>query len=327
MISLAIGTLLLASALGGGAGQHPDAGPALPAVSASNATNPGESSPRSDAVWFFDATRPAPVGFVPKFRTSQMCAAGQLDHKTCKMKWRKMLGEEMLHLTSEQAWNVSTNSWIRVALRNQLPDAPRESFTGRWIDSVRNFRFGRWNDDNPFMDDYIGHPMMGAISMDIFIQNDPSGMSLELQNTRQYWMSRLRALGWATIYSTQWKIGPVSEASIGNQGLVYFYDQDGHKWTNGTGFAGLVTTPVGGLIWSVGEDAIDKVLVKRLERVSTKRVWLAAISFLTPSRAWANLMRFKSPWYRDSRPVRGRDAETSVIVAGSTKPAEQHGEP
>lgn len=330
-----MGAMLLASALAtepvtppatvdGRQGPQQVAAKAAPEASS---TGPAGSASASEPVWFFDATLATPVYRAPKFRTSQMCASGQLDHKTCKMKWAKMLREEMLHVTSEQAWNVSTNSWIRVALRNELPGAPRESFTARWIDSVRNFRFGRWNDDNPFLDDYIGHPMMGAISMDIFIQNDPSGMSLELENTRQYWMSRLRALGWATVYSTQWKIGPISEASIGNQGLVYFYDQDGKKLTNGTGFAGLVTTPVGGLIWSVGEDAMDKYVIKRLERVSRNRLWLASISFLTPSRAFANLMRFKSPWYRDSRPVRGRDLAPAVMVAGPMSRPEQHGAP
>ncbi len=335
LISLAIGAALLASALitepatppnssGGAQDQQQVAAKTAPAVPS---TARAGSTSTSEPVWFFDATLARGPHLAPKFRTSQMCASGQLDHKTCKIKWAKMLREEMLHVTSEQAWNVSTNSWIRVALRNELPGAPRESFTARWIDSVRNFRFGRWNDDNPFLDDYIGHPMMGAISMYIFIQNDPSGMSLELQNTRQYWMSRLRAVGWATIYSTQWKVGPLSEASVGNQGLVYFYDQDGQKLTNGTGFAGLVTTPVGGLLWSLGEDALDKVLIKRLERVSTNRLWLAGISFLTPSRAFANLMRFKSPWYRDSRPVRGRDAVRPIVVAGPMNHPEQHGTP
>ncbi len=291
--------------------------------SASGDSRSKDRDSTSDGVFFIAPARNSPR-LAPKFRVSQMCATGELDHRTCKIKWALMLRQEMLHLTSEHAWNIATNHWIRVALTGPLPGDPDRSFVTRWLNSVRRFRFGRWNDDNPFLDDYIGHPMMGAISMDVFIQNDPSGMSLELQNTRQYWMSRLRALGWATIYSTQWKIGPASEASIGNQGLDYYQDLDSNIWTNGTGFAGLVTTPVGGLVWSIGEDAMDKYVTRHLEHVSRNRLWLASISFLTPSRAFANLMRFKSPWYRDSRPVRGHDLVpemTVAVPAAATMPA------
>ena len=333
LISLTIGAALLASAitaqsdwtrpsLAGDPAPPPQQITAKEVSAPVSATTPAKGgSPADEEDWLFDATPATAPRLAPKFRISQMCASGQLDHKTCKMKWSSMLRQEMLHVTSEQVWNVATNRWIRIALENG-------PFLRNWFTSVSRFRFGRWNDDNPFLDDYVGHPMMGAISMDIFIQNDPSGMSLELQNTRQYWMSRLRALGWATVYSTQWKVGPLSEASIGNQGITSYHDLDmGGKWTNGTGFAGLVTTPVGGLIWSVGEDAMDKYVVKHLEHVSNNRLWLATISFLTPSRAFANLMRLRSPWYRDSRPVRGRDAVPMVVVAGQSARPEQHGTP
>src|SRR6266851_5471528 len=90
----------------------------------------------------------------------------------------------------------------------------------------------RWDDDNPAYDDYLGHPMMGGIAMDIYIQNDPRGKSLELQNTKAYWHSRLRALLWSAIYSAQWKLGPISEASFGNSGgRGWFYDPSDHKRT------------------------------------------------------------------------------------------------
>ncbi len=323
MIALTLGAILLASSLAAEtASPAPPAAAPVPAQAPAvmAGATPSTAADIANSNQPVIATPGSLVRLAPKFRISQRCAAGELDHKTCKIKWARMLREELLHLTSEQAWNVSTNKWIRWAMHGP--------FFHNWINSVKAFRFGRWNDDNPFLDDYVGHPMMGAISMDIFIQNDPSGMSLELQNTRQYWMSRLRALGWATVYSTQWKIGPISEASIGNQGIFYYYDQDmPGKLTNGTGFAGLVTTPVGGLIWSVGEDAMDKYVTKRLERVSTNRLWLGAISFLTPSRAFANLMRFKSPWYRDSRPVRGHDLEPPMVVAGPSTRPEPHGTP
>ena len=101
------------------------------------------------------------------------------------------MGEQMEDLTVETGWNLAQNHWVRY-----------NTFHGNfwhnyWL-SVEGFRFNRWCDNNPVYDDYIGHPMMGAISMDIFIQNDPRGMSLELENSRAYWHSRLRALLWAS---------------------------------------------------------------------------------------------------------------------------------
>jgi hypothetical protein len=59
-----------------------------------------------------------------------------------------------------------------------------------------------------------------------------------------------------------------------------------------------------GLVWSVGEDNIDQHLITRLQRKSENRAFLLTISFLTPCRSFANLMRFKAPWYRDTRTVR-----------------------
>jgi hypothetical protein len=35
--------------------------------------------------------------------------------------------------------------------------------------------------------------------------------------------------------------------------------------------------------------------------VSGNRAWLMAISCLNPSRGFANLLRAKAPWHRDSR--------------------------
>jgi hypothetical protein len=225
-----------------------------------------------------------------------MCQAGQLDRKSCKFHWGSALRQEALHLASEQVWNLSNNYWVRY-----------ETFHGPFIrdyfKAVEGFRFSRWNDDNPILDDYVGHPMMGAISGFIYIQNDPRSMSLELQNSRAYWMGRLRALAWSAAYSAQWKLGPISEASIGNTGAFDYYDNDAQKWTNGTGVVGLVTTPVGGLLWMLWEDAVDRHWIKKWEKRSNNRAYLLAISGLNPCRSFANLLRLKAPWYRDSRPV------------------------
>ena len=61
---------------------------------------------------------------------------------------------------------------------------------------------------------------MGAISGYIQIQNDPAGARVEVRQERgilaQPGRGRFAA---AAIYSTQFELGPMSEASIGNVGL------------------------------------------------------------------------------------------------------------
>jgi hypothetical protein len=67
----------------------------------------------------------------------------------------------------------------------------------------------------------------------------------------------------------------------------------------------FVMTPVGGLGWMLGEDAVDRFVIRRLEK-KWKRP--AAMRFfrmvLNPTRSLANVFRFKLPWYRPGRPVR-----------------------
>jgi hypothetical protein len=61
-------------------------------------------------------------------------------------------------------------------------------------------------------------------------------------------------------------------------------------------------TPVLGLAWQTTEDAMDRLVVEPLERRFKNRlVRLALRSGLNPSRSFSNGLRFKVPWYRDTR--------------------------
>lgn len=241
--------------------------------------------------------RPPAIQDVPPWEVSGMCTGGKLDRKDCRFHWWPAFREQTQYLFIETGWNLATNTHVWEATTHG-------HWFQNWMDSVEGFKFSRWNDANPISDDYVGHPMMGAISMDIFIQNYPRGMSIEAQNTKEYWHSRLWALLWATVYSTQWKLGPISEASFGNTGKDTAFDKNaGHK-TNGTGVVGLVITPVGGWVWTLGEDFVDLHLLRYADAKTTNPLLLFGMGFANPCRSFANLMRFKAPWYRDSRPVR-----------------------
>lgn len=215
--------------------------------------------------------------------------------RECRVHWKQLLISSAVFLTFQNAGNLYTGYWYRY-----------ETGTGkwfdRWINSDARWRWNVWNDNNPFLDDYIGHPMMGGITSYLWIQNDPKGMTLDMSNTWPYWRSRLRALAFSTVYSFQWKLGPFGEAGIGHNGDQYFYDHN--SLTNETGWVELVTTPVGGLGWTIAEDALDKYVVKRMEEKQRRPVTLLLLSFLTPARATANIFRFRPPWYRDGRQVK-----------------------
>src|SRR5690606_15464052 len=163
-----------------------------------------------------------------------------------------------------------------------------------YINSVRGLQ--GWDDGDSFLVNYVGHPMQGAVSGYIQIQNDGTGRTYAFGRDPRYWRSRLQAFAWSAGYSTQFELGPYSEASIGNVGL-----------NSGTmGWVDLVVTPTGGLALIVLEDAVDAKLVARLERGGPMRARILR-TLLTPNRSLANMLRMAAPWHRDVRPVPGRE--------------------
>jgi hypothetical protein len=223
------------------------------------------------------------------------CPSDETRARECRMHWKPMLLESALFNAFENGGNLYTGYWYRF-------ETTHGKWWDRYIASADQWRWNRWSDDNPLLDDYVGHPIMGAITNSIWIQNDPKGMTLDFRNDREYWHSRLRALGWSTFYSFEWKLGPLGEAAIGHNGDHYFYDKG--VLTNETGWVELVTTPVGGFGWTIAEDYLDKHLVTKLEDKSHNPILLTMANFLTPARGFANILRFRPPWYRDSRVVK-----------------------
>jgi len=251
------------------------------------------------------------------------CPYDETRARECRMHWRQMILESLVFNAFENGGNVYSGFWYRWLTTH-----------GHWwqhyIDSGARWRWNRWSDDNPPLDDYVAHPMMGAITNSIWIQNDPKGMTLEFQNNREYWRSRLRATAWSTFYSFEWKMGPLGEAGIGHNGAEYGYDHG--VLTNETGWVELVTTPVGGLGWNITEDYLDKHVVKKLENRSHNPILLTMANFITPARGFANVLRFRPPWYRDSRVVKANGfwsnpgEGVSASTAEAMRWAERHPE-
>jgi len=198
-----------------------------------------------------------------------------------KFKWRPALREALFYTGVMHGFRFVTEPGTRDTLNGP--------FLRDYVSSVLATR--GWDDGDTFVTSYVAHPMEGAIFGYIQRQNDPKYRTVQWGDGRAYWISLLRSLSFSAIMSTQWTLGPASEASIGN---VQLHDSPG--------FVDLVGTPTLGVLLMVGEDAADRYLTTRLENhTSNIPLIILARCFLNPSRTWANLMAFRSPWVRETR--------------------------
>lgn len=213
-------------------------------------------------------------------------------------------------------WQAASNqSFFFLGIEHGIRMSQRKTraeLGGRFWEDYRNAvsGLGGWNDTDSWFTNYVAHPMQGAVTGFIQIQNDPRGMKLEFGDGPEYWRSRTKAMGWAALYSTQFELGLISEASFGNVG----------KKRGTMGFVDLVMTPVGGMGLIVVEDAIDKKWVERLElrtaSLNRRRMYRM---FMNPQRTFANLLRLKKPWHRDTRSISWEP--TPQVQTPAIKPA------
>jgi hypothetical protein len=201
--------------------------------------------------------------------------------------WENAFKQSMIFLGIQHAFRLATEEGTRADLKGP--------FFKDYFRALRSLR--GWEDGDPFLVNYIGHPMMGSVSGFIQIQNDPKGVNEEVSLKKSYWRSRLKAFGWSFAYSTQFELGLAGEAGIGNIGIRPY-----GKAKNPMAYVDLVVTPVVGTGWLVGEDMIDRYLIQRLEtKVGNRTMQIVIRGLLNPTRSFANLMRGKWPWYRDNR--------------------------
>ncbi len=229
--------------------------------------------------------------------TLRDCPYDHTHARICRVHWGQLIISSLVFNAFQNAGNLYTGYWYRY-------ETTHGNWWDRYINSAAGWRWDTWSDDNPFMDDYVGHPFMGSVTDFLWIQNDPKSMTLVQTNTWPYWRRMLRAGAFTTFYSFAWKLGPTGEAAIGHNGDHYFSDEKGTVTTNETGWVELVTTPVGGMLWTMAEDSLDKHVIPHLEHMSRNPILLTTYQFLSPTRGTANILRFRPPWYRDSRTVK-----------------------
>lgn len=169
------------------------------------------------------------------------------------------------------------------------------SFFRDWAQSVKNLR--GWEDSDNFFTNYIAHPGQGAITGRIFINNSDRAKKQEFGKSKKYWESRLKAMAWSAVWSTQFELGPISEATIGN---VSLRQKNGHSTM---AYVDLVMTPVAGTGLVIAEDAVDKYFLRNWleKKTSNKFVIKISRSLFNPMTSIANMLHWKMPWKRSNR--------------------------
>lgn len=201
-------------------------------------------------------------------------------------RWRSALEQASSFLMIEHGFRLAKEPTTRKELAGP--------FFADYVESIKGL--GGWGDGDEFYVNYVGHPMEGAVSGFIEVQNDPRGSKMHF-GEQGYWKNRLRAMAFTTVYSTQFEIGPISEASIGNVGR----DRRKELPNGGQGFVDLVITPTAGTGWLVAEDMVDRYVIEKLEGKTSNRFLKMMVRGLNPARSFSNMLRGKVPWHRDTR--------------------------
>lgn len=208
------------------------------------------------------------------------------DDDVDRFHWKPALAESMYFLGIQHAFRM-----VQTKTRREL----KGPFFADWGMSVENL--GRWRDGDRAATNYFAHPLQGAVTGRIFVNNSDKAKRQQFGRSKDYWESRFKAMLWSTVWSTQFELGPLSEASIGNVGL---YDREG---PNLMGWVDLVITPTAGTGVMIGEDIIDKYILRKwLERkIKSKTRIRIYRTFFTPVQSFTNVLGGKVPWKRDNR--------------------------
>ncbi len=221
-----------------------------------------------------------------------------------RFQWGPALFQSFEFLVLEHTFRFATDPGLQY-------DLYHKPFWYDYSASADHFYMNRWGDGDSFLVNYIGHPIQGAVTGNIFRQNDPQGRSARFGRSRAYWDTILKATAWSAVYSAYFEIGPIfSEAALGNEGgytyvpgcgLYPCKGEPGKTYkppTNNTGWVDFIVTPLVGSGWMILEDAIEREFTDRLAQGSQawKYRWIRYC--LSPSHTLANVLAFHAPWYR-----------------------------
>lgn len=198
------------------------------------------------------------------------------------VQWGGLFKSSLLFLGVMHSFRLATEQGTREPFFNQP--------FGGYFDALGALH--GWSDGDGYYENYLGHPIQGAVSAYIWIHHDTRYRNVEFGKSRDYWMGRMRATAYAWAFSEQFEIGPLSEASIGHiQTKCCAY-----------GFVDHVITPTLGIGWTVLSDIGDRYLVRRIEdHTDSVGLRIFARLALNPAQSFANLLSLEYPWRREDR--------------------------
>jgi hypothetical protein len=218
---------------------------------------------------------------------------------------KREAGIDWLHLAEGSLAFLAIEHAFRYATEYGTRDAFNTPFWPGYLNSVGNLH--GWADGDPFFVNYIGHPMQGAVSGFIWQHNDRAYRDVVFGENSRYWKEKLRGAAFSYLYSLQFEIGPISEASIGH--IQAQFPQQG--------FVDQVITPTVGLGWTLAEDSLDRYVIRFVEsRTNNPYVRLLARGGLNPSRSFANVFNRELPWHRDDRPGVFKPYPEAAVMKG-----------
>ena len=199
-----------------------------------------------------------------------------------RVQWGALFEHDLLFLGVMHSFRIATEPGTREALENHV--------WGGYLQDLGALH--GWSDGDTYYETYLGHPIQGAVSGYMWVHHDPKYRVVEFGKSRDYWMSRLRAYAWSFAEQEQFKVGLLSEATIGQVS----------RYCCAYGFNDHIITSNGGIVWIVGGDALDRFVVRKIEDHTTS-VPLRVIARvgLNPPLSMANLMDLNYPWHRENR--------------------------
>ena len=245
--------------------------------------DPSEMSVRPIGTPSISLNNPADLGAAASASATGIMAVSPTPKRETGIDWRHLAEGSLAFLAVEHVFRYATEYGTR--------DAFHTPFWPGYFDSVANLH--GWADGDPFMVNYVGHPMQGAVAGYIWQHNDRAYRDVVFGKNSRYWKEKLRGAAFSYLYSVQFEIGPISESSLGH--IQASFPQQG--------FVDHVITPTVGLGWTLAEDSLDRYVVRFVEsHTSNPYVRLLARGGLNPSRSFANVLNRELPWHRDDRP-------------------------
>jgi hypothetical protein len=229
------------------------------------------------------------------------CAASATKNES-GIHWGSLIGQWWFYIGIEHAERLIMQPKTRAQLSGR--------FFHDWLSDVTQYRYDAWDDGDHFVTSYLSHPLQGAVVEAIFWQNDDRvRFSDQDFHSAAYRKALLQAFAFATVDAVQWKLGPVSEATIGHVGLPAHWWEEPYNCkffkipcNPRTGLNDLVMNEVGGTAMTIGFQWLDKHVQKPMEIRLHNRPLINTMRILTnPPQSMANLFRLKRPWYRDPR--------------------------